>query len=93
MLRYLLEAKPWLFYDVPEQLAQKAWRNPWRGQRQKRFVMLFKGDDAEINVGTDNPEFNAWRCVPVQELAELAVSFKRQLYLNVLAKVSHDFSD
>jgi putative (di)nucleoside polyphosphate hydrolase len=89
----LAESKTWLYYDVPEQLAQKAWRGRWRGQRQKWFVMLFKGDDAEINVGTDHPEFNAWRWVSVQELTELAVSFKRQLYLNVLGEFATIFRD
>jgi putative (di)nucleoside polyphosphate hydrolase len=48
--------------------------------------MLFKGDDAEINIGTEHPEFSAWRWVSVQELTGLAVSFKRQLYLNVLGE-------
>jgi putative (di)nucleoside polyphosphate hydrolase len=80
----LAESKAWLYYDVPEQLANKAWRSRWKGQRQKWFVMLFKGNDAEINVRTRHPEFNAWRWVSVQELTRLAVSFKRQLYLNVL---------
>jgi putative (di)nucleoside polyphosphate hydrolase len=31
----LAESKAWLYYDVPEQLAQKAWRSRWKGQRQK----------------------------------------------------------
>jgi putative (di)nucleoside polyphosphate hydrolase len=89
----LAESKTWFYYDVPEQLAQKAWRGRWTGQRQKWFVMLFKGDDAEINVGTDHPEFNAWRWVSVQELIEPAVSFKRQLYLNVLGEFATIFRD
>jgi putative (di)nucleoside polyphosphate hydrolase len=89
----LAESKAWLYYDVPQQLAPKAWRSRWRGQRQKWFVMLFKGDDAEINVGTEHPEFNAWRWVSVQELTELAVSFKRQLYLNVLGEFPTIFRD
>jgi putative (di)nucleoside polyphosphate hydrolase len=89
----LAESKAWLYYDVPEQLAQKAWRSRWKGQRQKWFVMLFKGDDAEIKVGTAHPEFNAWRWVSVQELTELAVSFKRQLHLNVLGEFPTIFRD
>lgn len=89
----LAEGRGWLYYDVPEELAQKAWRNRWKGQRQKWFVMLFKGDDTEINVGTEHLEFNAWRWVSVQELTELAVSFKRQLYLNVLGEFATIFRD
>jgi putative (di)nucleoside polyphosphate hydrolase len=89
----LAESKAWLYYDVPEQLAQKAWRSRWKGQRQKWFVMLFKGDDAEIKVRTEHPEFNAWRWVSMEELTELAVSFKRQLYLNVLGEFPTIFRD
>jgi putative (di)nucleoside polyphosphate hydrolase len=92
-LEVLAESKAWLYYDVPEQLAQKAWRSRWKGQRQKWFVMLFKGDDAEIKVGTAHPEFNAWRWVSVQELAELAVSFKRHVYLNVPGEFPTIFRD
>jgi 8-oxo-dGTP pyrophosphatase MutT (NUDIX family) len=89
----LAESNRWLYYDVPEQLAQNAWRSRWKGQRQKWFVMLFRGTDAEINVCTKHPEFNAWRWVSARELTELAVSFKRQLYLSLLGEFSTIFRD
>jgi 8-oxo-dGTP pyrophosphatase MutT (NUDIX family) len=89
----LAESNGWLCYDVPQPLARTAWRSRWKGQRQKWFVMLFKGDDAEIDVGTEHPEFNAWRWVSVPELPELAASSKRQLYLNVLGEFAAIFRD
>jgi putative (di)nucleoside polyphosphate hydrolase len=89
----LAETKGWLYYDVPEQLAKAAWTGRWRGQRQKWFVMLFRGRDSDIDLRTQNPEFNAWRWVPWGELAELAVSFKRQLYQTVLGEFSTVFRD
>jgi putative (di)nucleoside polyphosphate hydrolase len=89
----LAETKGWLYYDVPEQLARTAWDGRWRGQRQKWFVMLFRGQDSDIDLRTQNPEFNAWRWVPVGKLAELAVSFKRQLYQTVLGEFSTVFRD
>jgi putative (di)nucleoside polyphosphate hydrolase len=87
------ESRGWLYYDVPEELARKAWGACWKGQRQKWFVMLFKGDDSGINLAGDHPEFNAWRWVPAQELIELAVSFKRQLYLDVIGEFATIFRD
>jgi putative (di)nucleoside polyphosphate hydrolase len=51
---------------------------------QKWFLMRFVGDDGEINVATEHPEFSDWRWVPPEGLVELIVSFKRQLYLDVL---------
>jgi putative (di)nucleoside polyphosphate hydrolase len=89
----LAESRGWLYYDLPEDLARKACRRRWKGQRQKWFAMLFRGDDAEIKVGTEHPEFNAWRWVSVQELIDLAVPFKRQLYLNVLGEFATIFRD
>jgi putative (di)nucleoside polyphosphate hydrolase len=80
----LTESCGWLRYDLPSDLVGKAWGGRWRGQQQKWFAMRFLGSDAEINIATEHPEFSAWRWVPVSHLPELIVSFKRQLYLNVL---------
>jgi 8-oxo-dGTP pyrophosphatase MutT (NUDIX family) len=89
----LAESKSWLYYDVPSELAQKVWGTQWQGQRQKWFVMLFKGQDSDIDLATGHPEFNAWRWVSLQEVSTLAVSFKRQLYLNVLGEFATLFRD
>ena len=89
----IAESARWLTYDVPEEFARKAWAGRWKGQRQKWFVMLFKGADSDIDFGGSHPEFNAWRWVPVNELAELAVSFKRQLYLDVIGEFPMIFRD
>lgn len=89
----LAESDKWLYYDVPEALARKAWGGRWRGQRQKWFVMLFNGADQDIDLATGQPEFAAWRWVSLAELAALVVSFKRQLYLNVLGEFPFLFRD
>jgi putative (di)nucleoside polyphosphate hydrolase len=89
----ITESQDWLYYDVPEDVAKKAWGGRWKGQRQKWFVMLFKGSDADINIATDHPEFDAWRWAPVQELESLAVSFKKKLYLSVLGQFAEIFRD
>jgi putative (di)nucleoside polyphosphate hydrolase len=82
----LAESTRWLYYDVPEELATKAWDGRWRRQRQRWVAMLFKGQDSDINLATAHPEFNAWRWVRVQELCSLAVSFKRRLYVDLLGE-------
>lgn len=83
----IAESRGWITYDVPEELAQKAWGGRWHGQRQKWFVMLFLGRDDEIDIATDHPEFSAWRWVPLHQLPSLAVDFKRQLY----ARLAREF--
>ena len=81
--RIITESKTWLRYDLPPDLRQR-WDNRWRGQQQKWFVMRFQGVDADINVATEHPEFSAWKWVSIEHLPDLIVSFKRQLYLDLL---------
>jgi putative (di)nucleoside polyphosphate hydrolase len=84
--RVLAESKGWLRYDLPAELVDKARHRHWRGQRQKWFIMRFTGNDSEIDLATEHPEFNAWKWVPVRQLPDLVVSFKRQVYLDLLAE-------
>jgi putative (di)nucleoside polyphosphate hydrolase len=63
------------------------------GWRQKWFLALFKGPDAEIKLTTDNPEFDTWRWVSPVELTALAASSERQLYLDVLGEFSSPIRD
>jgi putative (di)nucleoside polyphosphate hydrolase len=82
----LAESKGWLRYDLPAELFDKARHRHWRGQRQRWFVMRFIGDDREIDLATEHPEFDAWKWVPIQQLPNLVASFKRQVYLDLLAE-------
>ena len=83
----IAESKVWLRYDLPPDL-RKRWDDRWRGQQQKWFVMRFSGVDADIDVATEHPEFSAWKWVPIERLPELIVSFKRQLYVDLLRELA-----
>lgn len=80
------ESKAWLRYELPSEL-RKRWGDRWQGQQQKWFVMHFGGADADINIATEHPEFSAWKWVSVEHLPDLIVSFKRQLYIDLLAEL------
>ena len=82
----IAESREWMVYDLPVELARSRWGGRYRGQRQKWFVMRFAGSDADIDVATKHPEFDAWRWVAPEQLPELIVSFKRQLYIDILAE-------
>jgi putative (di)nucleoside polyphosphate hydrolase len=84
--RVLAESKGWLRYDLPTAWIDKARHQHWRGQRQKWFIMRFTGNDDEIDLATEHPEFNAWKWVPARQLPGLVVSFKRQVYVDLLAE-------
>jgi len=83
-IQVLAESETWLRYELPPDLIGKAWQGRWRGQQQKWFAMRYLGRDADINIATEHPEFSAWRWVPAPGLPNLIVSFKRQVYLDVL---------
>jgi putative (di)nucleoside polyphosphate hydrolase len=82
----IAESRGWLQYDLPPELAGTIWGGRYRGQRQKWFVMRFTGSDGDIDLATEHPEFDAWRWVAPQQLPELIVPFKRQLYFDVLSE-------
>jgi putative (di)nucleoside polyphosphate hydrolase len=82
----LAESRVWLTYDLPVELAGGIWGGRYRGQRQKWFVMRFTGSDGDINLATEHPEFDAWQWVAPDRLPDLIVSFKRRLYIDILAE-------
>jgi putative (di)nucleoside polyphosphate hydrolase len=48
--------------------------------------MRFTATDADINLATENPEFDAWAWVSPERLPELIVPFMRSLFLDILAE-------
>lgn len=82
------ELSKWLTYDLPENLIGVAWGGKYRGQKQKWFAFRFTGDDSEINIipPKGEPEFVAWRWAPADDLLDLIVPFKREVYRDVLAE-------
>jgi putative (di)nucleoside polyphosphate hydrolase len=81
------ETEGWLRYELPVELHGKVWGGRYRGQRQKWFAMRFTGTDSDVDLATEHPEFDAWKWAAQDELPELIVPFKRQLYVDVLAEL------
>ena len=86
-VKRLGEIKSWLTYDIPAAIASKSWNGNYRGQKQKWFALLFTGDEREIDIvtpaGGHKPEFGEWRWVPMEDLPDLVVPFKRKIYERV----------
>ena len=81
------ESKGWLYYDLPAELQKKMWKGRFLGQRQKWFAMEFLGDDKEINIETEHPEFLEWKWAPFPSVVDLIVDFKVPLYRQIV----HEF--
>jgi putative (di)nucleoside polyphosphate hydrolase len=86
----LAEISEWLKYDIPSDLIGEAWNGKYRGQTQKWFAARFTGPETEIDVvrpdGAAHAEFSAWRWEPMQNVPDLVVPFKRQVYERVVAE-------
>lgn len=73
-----------LTYDIPDAIAEKLWRGRWRGQRQIWYLARFLGNDADVDIVTEHPEFRAWKWAEPASLPALIVPFKRALYQDLL---------
>ncbi|MGC6516869.1 MAG: RNA pyrophosphohydrolase [Candidatus Puniceispirillaceae bacterium] len=78
----------WLNYDIPEALANKLWQGTYRGQTQKWMLLRFTGQDSDININTEEPEFASWQWMAPEDLISLAVPFKRDVYETLMASFS-----
>ena len=75
----------WINYDIPpETLKTLPWGHKYIGQRQKWFAFDFLGEDDDINVGTDNPEFSEWKWTRMDSIVDSIVPFKRNVYSAIL---------
>lgn len=82
----IAETVGWVLYDLPDTLIGKVWKGRYRGQTQKWFLMRFTGTDADIDIATDHPEFDAWKWVDLDQVVELIVPFKRAVYEQVVGE-------
>ena len=86
----LLEETPgWLRYDLPRELVPHIWKGQYRGQKQKWFAFRFNGNDTEIDINGEHPEFSAWRWADLKQTPDFIVGFKRPLYEQVVAAFKH----
>jgi len=74
-------------YDLPKHLLGVIWKGKYRGQEQKWFVVRFLGNDNEININTNHPEFCDWKWVELEKITDLVVDFKLHVYEDVKKKV------
>ncbi len=91
LVEILAVSRGWIKYDFPPEVAAKLWKNragrpKYRGQKQRWFLMRFKGQDSDVNIATAHPEFSEWKWMAAAELTANIVPFKRGIYEEVLAQ-------
>ena len=86
-IEILKELNQWLEYDLPENLIGKIWKGKYKGQKQKWFIVRFTGEENEININTEYPEFIDWKWIDMILLPDLIVNFKKHVYENILVEL------
>ena len=83
-VRFVASSSQWMSYDLPEDLIPILWNGKFRGQKQKWFLFKFLGEDGDINIATEHPEFSKWKWISKENLLKEIVPFKKSVYENVL---------
>lgn len=87
----LAETADWLTYDLPPELLGLLWKGRYRGQRQKWYALRFLGNDTDVRLDAHahngHAEFSDWRWATLDQLADLIVPFKRDLYAQLIAEI------
>ena len=83
-VRFVASSARWQSYDLPEDLIPILWNGKFRGQKQKWFLFKFLGEDRDINIATEHPEFSKWKWISKENLLKEIVPFKKSVYENVL---------
>ena len=86
-IKILNEIDGWFEYELPNYLLGKIWRGKFRGQKQKWFIVKFLGNDEEINLEKDKPEFIEWKWLDIEKLPNVIVDFKKRVYEKLLPKI------
>ena len=87
-VKLIKEIDDWMTYELPKDLLGKIWKGKYRGQKQKWFIMRFIGNEKEINVKTKNPEFKDWKWIDINQLLDVVVRFKFDVYKSIIKELN-----
>tara|TARA_B100001179_G_C18296601_1_gene277693 strand:- start:64 stop:540 length:477 start_codon:yes stop_codon:yes gene_type:complete len=76
-------------YELPPYLLGIIWKGKYKGQKQKWFVMRFLGKESEINLNTKKPEFYEWKWIDLEEITNVVVEFKLEVYNKIKKQVKN----
>ena len=74
-------------YNLPRRLLGIIWRGKFKGQKQKWFLMRYLGNDNDIDIKTDKPEFLEWKWIDLDLITEAVVDFKLHVYKELKEKI------
>ena len=78
-------------YILPDHLIGIIWKGKFKGQKQRWFIMRFIGNETEINIKTNKPEFLDWKWIDLEDLTKIAVNFKLEVYKQIKSEIKKIF--
>ncbi len=88
-IKIIKELDGYFEYELPQNLIGIIWKGKFRGQKQKWYIVKFFGDEKEINLKTKNPEFIEWKWIAPDDLPDVIVDFKKDLYIKLLKNIKN----
>ncbi|MBT8408243.1 MAG: RNA pyrophosphohydrolase [Alphaproteobacteria bacterium] len=85
LTQIVAETDDWIAYDLPHDIVPRIWKGRYRGQRQKWVLVRFLGQDRDINIEVEHPEFSRWRWMNPDDVLNHIVPFKRNVYSAALS--------
>ena len=87
-IKILGKIKDWVKYEIPKELAKKSFKKKGiLGQKQKWFIFKIKSEACISFVNDPDNEFDDFAWVSYWHPIALIVSFKKEVYRNVLAEL------
>jgi putative (di)nucleoside polyphosphate hydrolase len=81
--------REWLRYRLPERYQRHASVPLCIGQKQRWFMLRFKGDEAAVRLdASPEPEFDEWRWVEYWKPLAEVIFFKRPVYREALTELA-----
>ena len=91
-LELIKELDGMITYELPKHLLGVIWKGKYRGQKQKWFIMRFLGNDDDINLKTDKPEFLEWKWIDLDTITDVVVDFKLHVYKELKEKIKKNIN-
>jgi putative (di)nucleoside polyphosphate hydrolase len=87
-IKILQKSSEHFYYNFPYNLQKKFWGGKYLGQKQRWYLAEFVGEESEVNIRTEKPEFSSWKWIEKDEIVSVIVGFKRKLYEDVIKEFS-----
>jgi len=87
-VKILAKSRGYFYYNLPYKLQKKFWGGKYLGQKQRWYLLEFLGDDGDVNIATEIPEFSNWKWIAKDEIISAIVQFKRDLYTQIITEFS-----